>query len=472
MRDKKYSSMEKVLKPNIILIIMDVQRATNMHCYGYPKNTTPNIDKIAKESIVFNKCISPGSWTLPSHASIFTGRYVYGHGVGQSHTYFQRERYTLTEILKASGYNTVGMCNMGHWWCMYGINYYRGFDSFYRVSFDSLEDWVENGSEKHMEIAVNWIKRNNNKPFFMFINCLEPHRPYYPPSEFRSKFYKDISLEEMKELFPDVWHVRMGKVKVSKEMWEIHKKLYDGVTAALDHRLGTLFNFLEDNKLLDDTMIIITSDHGDEQGEHYPPYVAHSLNLYQPVLHVPLIIRYPEIFPENHRYDGFVQTHDIFPTILEILGIKDTSIWFQNQGRSLLQILNGKQREYALAEHQRPLHSFDRILTRDKNYDFRKYDRSLKALFIGKYKYIWSSNGEDELYNLEQDPLETRNIIEDNRDLAEEMRRKMLEILRGLEYRNLGDFITGDDENIKLLERLGYLRGQSQNYNALLGMTV
>ncbi|RLF03399.1 MAG: hypothetical protein DRJ64_08350 [Thermoprotei archaeon] len=464
--------MSKNTKPNIILLVMDVQRATNMHCYGYPKDTTPNIDKIAREGILFKKCISPGSWTLPSHASMFTGRYIYGHGVGQSHTYFQRERYTLAEVLKTSGYKTVGMCNHDHWWCLYGINYYRGFDRFYRVQFKSLEEWVEVGSEKHMKIAIEWIKENHEKPFFMFINCLEPHRPYYPPLEFRKKFYKDISLEEMIKLFPDVWHVRMGKVNMTKEMWEIHRKLYDGVTAALDHRMKLLFDFLEDTGIMDDTMLIITSDHGDEQGEHYPPYVAHSLHLYQPVLHVPLIIRYPSLFPENKTYDGYVQTHDLFPTILEIIGVKDTTIWFQNQGKSLLKILEGEEREYALAEHQRPLHSFDRILTRDRNFDFRMYDRNLKALFIGKYKYIWASNGADELYDLENDPLEQNNLVNEKQDIVNMMKSKLMDILRGLEYRDLGDFITGDDENIKILERLGYKRGTSQFFNGMMGMTV
>jgi len=460
------------LRPNIILIIMDVQRASNMHCYGYLKNTTPNIDRIAREGMVFTRCISPGSWTLPSHASIFTGRYIYGHGVGQSHTYFQREKYTLTEILKSLGYRTVGMCNSGHWWCMYGIGYHRGFDVYYRVPFTSLEDWVETGSEKHMRIAVKWLKNNRDKPFFMFINCLEPHRPYFPPRKFRAKFYKDISLEEMESLYPNVWDIRMGKVHVSRDMWDIHRKLYDGVTAALDERLGILFNYLEESNLIDDTMLIITSDHGDEQGEHYPPYIAHSLNLYQPVLHVPLIIRYPKLFPAGRKYDGIVQTHDLFPTILEILDVKDTSIWIQNQAVSISKILEQGGRGFALAEHQRPLHSFDRMLSRDRNFDFRRYDRSLKALFIGDYKYIWASNGEDELYNLKKDPLEKNNIAEENKDIVDDMRKKLMAILHKLEHRNLGDYVTGDDENIKLLERLDYIRTPREYYTGMLGMTV
>jgi len=461
-------------KPNIILIIMDVQRASNIHCYGYEKQTTPNIDRIAKEGTIFLKCISPAVWTLPSHASIFTGRYVYSHGVGANYTYKPVERYTLTEILKAVGYKTVGFCYRGHWWARYGIRDDRGFDEFYGITFSSEQERINVGSSKIISLVKDWIeKHRSEEPFFIFINCLEPHLPYTPPEEYVRKFLGSMSLEEVKELQPNVWKVRMGLEKISEEKWEKLRALYDGETACLDNRLNDLFIYLEERDLMDRTLLIITSDHGDEQGEHYPPHIAHQLHLYQPGIHVPLIIRYPDLFPQGGKVGELVQTLDIFPTILDILSIDNTDVWRQNQGVSLLQIVNGKRKRlFALSEHQKPLLSFERMLRIDPNYDFRKWYRWIKALIIGDYKYIWSSNGDDELYNLKEDPLEQNNLVDEERDKANEMRGKLYRILSSLEHRDLGDFIQGLEDNIRVLERLGYLRkGGFERRTVMEGLT-
>ena len=439
---------------------MDVQRASNMHCYGYEKETTPNIDHVAKEGTIFLRCISPAVWTLPSHASIFTGRHVYGHGVGANYTYKPVERYTLTEILKAVGYKTAGFCNHGHWWARYGIRDDRGFDEFYGIKFSSEKEWIEVGSAKTVNTVINWIEKNkNNQPFFIFINCVEPHLPYIPPQEYIEKFLGKYSIEEVKKLQPDVWKVRMGLEKITKDRWEKLRALYDGETACLDERLGKLFTYLEESNLMDKTLLIITSDHGDEQGEHYPPHIAHQLHLYQPGIHVPLIIRYPDVFPQGEKVNELVQTLDIFPTILDLLSIRNIDIWKQNQGISLIPVVEGKiRRLFALAEHQKPLLSFERMLRINPNYDFRKWNRWIKALIVGDYKYIWSSDGNDELYNLKEDPLEQNNLVDEEKDKVENMRKLLFRILNSLEHRDLGDFVQGNEENIRILERLGYLR--------------
>jgi len=447
-------------KPNIILIVMDVQRASNIHCYGYEKLTTPNIDRIAKDGTIFLNCISPAVWTLPSHASMFTGRYIYGHGVGASYNYKPIEKYTLTEILKAKGYKTVGFCNKGHWWARYGIRDDRGFDEFYGITFSSEIEWIEVGSSKTIKLVKKWIEQHHDdKPFFIFINCLEPHLPYIPPEEYVKKFLGNLSLEEIKKLQPNVWKVRMGLEKIDPERWRKLRALYDGETACLDARLGELFVYLEEKDLLDKTLLVITSDHGDEQGEHYPPHIAHQLHLYQPGIHVPLIVRYPDLFPQGKTIDDIVQTLDIFATILDVLSIDNIDIWRQNQGVSLLKIVNGEaKRFFALSEHQKPLLSFERMMRIDPNYDFRRWNRWIKALIVGDYKYIWSSDGRDELYNLKKDPLEQKNLANEEKGKVEEMRRLLSQILSSLEHRDLGDMLKGQEDNIRVIERFGYLR--------------
>ena len=447
--------------PNIILVVMDVQRASNIHCYGYDKETTPNIDRIAKEGTVFLNCISPGVWTLPSHASIFTGRYVYSHGVGQSYNYKPIEKYTLTEILRASGYRTAGFCLGTHWWARYGIRDDRGFDEFDPVYYASYDEWIEVGCERIIAHAIEWIDKNVlDQPFFVFINCVEPHLPYIPPLKYAKRFLGDIDMETVKKIQPDPWKVRMGIEKITEDRWRKLRALYDGETACLDERLGRLFDYLEEKDLLDKTLLILTSDHGDEQGEHYPPYIAHSLHLYQSGIHVPLIIRHPDLFPQGEERDDLVQTLDIFPTILEILSVDDIEVWRQNQGISLLQIIEGKKKRlFALSEHQRPLLSIERMLRVDPNYDFRRWDRWIRALIIDNYKYIWSSNGEDELYDLKRDPMEQKNLIEEEDEKAKSMRERLSYILGMLEYRDLGDLVQGLEENIRIMRRFGYIRG-------------
>ncbi|HDH06830.1 MAG TPA: hypothetical protein ENF87_00510 [Thermoproteales archaeon] len=446
------------MKYNVILIVMDVQRASNIHCYGYEKNTTPNIDKIAREGTIFLKCISPGVWTLPSHASIFTGRYVCGHGVGARYNFKPVEKYTLAEIFKARHYRTVGFCNRGHWWARYGIRDDRGFDEFYTYTFSSLTEWVNVGSSREIQDAIKWIKANKSKPFFMFINCLEPHLPYIPPPKYVKRFAGEIDFETVEKVQPNVWKVRMGIEKIDEKRWKILRKLYDGETACLDERLGRLFTFLEEENLIDKTILILTSDHGDEQGEHYPPHIAHQLHLYQPGIHVPLIIRNPELFPMGEEIDSLVQTHDIFPTLLEVLNVKSIEVWKQNQAHSLFNTLKGEEREYALSEYQEPLLVFERFLKINPKYDFRKWYKSIKALIVDEYKYIWYSNGEEELYNLRKDPLERENIVESEDKLTEKMREKLYNILFSLDQRDLGDLVQGSEDNIRKLKKLGYIR--------------
>jgi len=461
-------------KPNIILIIMDVQRASNIHCYGYEKETTPNIDKVAREGTVFLKCISPAVWTLPSHASIFTGRYVYSHGVGASHNYKPVEKYTLTEILRAKGYSTVGFCRSEHWWARYGIRDDRGFEEFYGITYTTIWEWINTGSNKIIEMAKKWIDKHAEKsPFFMFINCLEPHLPYIPPVKYVKKFLGEIGLEEVKKLQPNVWKVRMGLEKISDERWRKLRALYDGETACLDERLGKLFQYLEEKDLIDKTMLIITSDHGDEQGEHYPPHIAHQLHLYQPGIHVPLIIRYPDLFPRGKKINDIVQTLDIFPTILDLLSINNIDVWRQNQGISLIKIIEDKEKRFfALSEHQKPLLSFERMLRIDPNYDFRIWNRWIKALIIDKYKYIWSSDGRDELYNLEKDPLEQRNLIDNMPEKYKDMRDRLSYVLDLLELRDLGDLLQGLEDNVRMIEKYGYIRRKNLGRtNIMQGLT-
>jgi arylsulfatase A-like enzyme len=280
----------------------------------------------------------------------------------------------------------------------------------------------------------------------MFINFIEPHGPYWPPEPFRSRFLPpDVSGDEVRsvarlESVDECIDIRVGALKLSEREWRIEKALYDGCTATLDDRIGKLFSYLDEKGFADETLIIITSDHGDVQGEH-PPHVEHHLCAYDELIRVPLIIRYPKAVPRAVKVRWITQTHDILPTILDILGVKDNEYWKTLQGVSLMPSITDDKpvREYALVEYSKSVQQFFLIWRRHPDFDIRRFNYRIKALRNLKYKYIWYSNGMDELYDLERDPGETNNIASDKLDIVERMRLDLEKMLLSIEIVDYGD---------------------------------
>jgi arylsulfatase A-like enzyme len=442
---------------------MDTQRADNISCYGYYKETTPNIDRIADEGAIFLNNISPGIWTLPSHASLFTGRYVSGHGADANCEFLPVEFPTMAEILGKLGYQTIGFSNNG--WVSRKTGVARGFHEYYlvsrRVGEGKIVEWFyvdeehfkemgeqDKGSLKTVNAVISWLRRrwSRNKPFFIFINFIEPHGPYWPPEPFRSRFLpSDVGEEEAKSIaklnsVEECIDIRVGALKLSEEEWRIEKALYDGCTATLDDRIGKLFSYLDEKDLVDETILIITSDHGDVQGEH-PPHVEHHLCAYDELVRVPLIVRYPKAVPRHVKVKYITQTHDILPTLLDILGIKDEKYWRTLQGVSLLPSIaeNKPVRENALIEYNKSVQQFFLIWRRHPDFDIRCFNYKIKALRNLKYKYIWYSNGIDELYDLENDPGEKRNIAKEQPDIVKKMRSSMERMLLSIDIVDYGD---------------------------------
>ncbi len=450
-------------RTNVLIFLMDTQRAGNVSCYGYPKKTTPNIDLIASEGVIFYNNIIPGVWTLPSHASLFTGRYVSSHGADAHHEFLQDEFPTMAEILGELGYRTVGFSNNG--WVSRASGIARGFDEYYLISRDGGKaqkvEWFyveeealrgeerDRGSLKTINAAMSWIERkyDGKQPFFIFINVIEPHGPYWPPEPFRSKFLpSDVSEDEAKSISPlksveECIDIRVGRLDLAPRKWSIQKALYDGCTAAVDDRIGRLREYLENKGLLDDTIFIVTSDHGDVQDEH-PPHVEHHLCAYDELIRVPLIMRYPKALPKGRIVKWITQTLDIFPTILDILNVKDEEYRRTIQGYSILPAIDDEPRRgFAFTEYMKPLQQFFLMWSRHPDFDIRSYNYMLKALRTLKYKYIWYSNGADELYDLENDPAEKHNLSDDVPNVTEEMREKMERFLLSIERVDYGDWL-------------------------------
>ena len=302
--------------PNILLITLDTTRADHLSCYGYTRATSPHIDALAAEGMVYDRCIATSSWTLPAHASLLTGRFPTSHGAiydpngavvlagilpGEWANYrvsaLGDRIETLATVLKRHGYATGGV--VGGPWLKKPFGLGQGFDDY-----DDDEITNVNGrlAEQINRRALPWIERMADRPFLLFINYFDPHDPYLPPEEFRYHFLDTSKL--------------IGGVKATPEQL---LALYDAEIHYTDHFLGELVDHLKDLGIYDDTWIIITADHGELFGEH--DLRGHGLTLYEEEVHIPLIMKYPKRWAKRGRRADLIRLVDIMPIILDRLEI-------------------------------------------------------------------------------------------------------------------------------------------------------
>ncbi len=295
--------------PNIILVSIDTLRADHLSCYGYERRTSPIIDSLASNGVLFELCQAQAPWTLPSHATMFTGLTVRNHGTtlsdGHEHK-LDPSLASLPVLLHDNGYRTAGFVNVRFLTEPFGFN--AGFDHFI---FDT-----ENGLQAASTVnrAISWLGEELNSrsegeqaPFFMFIHLWDVHAPYDPPDPFANYF-----TDQTRETGCD-WALGEGDEVLNPEDRDFFIARYDGSISYVDHELGRLFSELRTLGVSDNTLIIITADHGEEFLEHGG--VSHGKTLFQEQLHVPLIIAGPGI-PAGEREDIPCGLFDLFPTII------------------------------------------------------------------------------------------------------------------------------------------------------------
>ena len=420
-------------KPNILWIVMDTTRADHLSSYGYHRKTTPNIDRIAGEGLLFENAFSSAPWTLPSHASLLTGMFPSKHGTDAEHLSLSKDFRTIAEVLRLYGYKTYGYSNNEYVGPKTNLN--KGFDIFtvvnhYKPTLGNLSDFLlinvamkhipiikftrDAGAQRTNDVVKQWIADSSGtkNPFFIFINYMEVHDPYGDTPYARQYLDKRVFTPNVKaftnNFYPSLYGYFSGKIKMSDEDFEILRSLYD-------------VNHLRESGVLDNTLLIITADHGENFGEH--KLMDHIFDIYDTVLHVPLIIRYPKIFPSALRIKEQVQLIDIFPTILDVAGI-DRSEAGGIQGHSLVpegRKIYRPNNNYVIAEHE-PWHiMLSPVGLSNYEFDVSVYARRLKAIRTNEFKYIWASDGRDELYNIYQDPHEVTNLIEKNPQKAKEL---------------------------------------------------
>lgn len=471
-------------RPNILIFVMDTQSVRNMTPYGFDKETTPNLQTIASEGIVYENHFVTAAWTVPSFASLFSGKYQSGHGAGASFNFLSREIPTLAELLSRTGYQTVALAEVSAastgWVSHDETDLCRGFKEFIPIFRHGEEinagsearpifkyaEGEDSGSTRAIRLVKEWFedRYDPEKPFFMMIRCTDPHLTVWAPQPFRGKFLPEgVSDREALEVNQDVYLQCMGLLPnrpggyMNERDWEILKGLYDGETACLDDRMGQLFAYLAARQILDDTLLIITGDHGDLLDRD--GFLGHEpLALFDDLLHTPLIVRCPGVVPEATRVSHLVQICDWFPTILDLLELEETAIRREMQGVSLIPTWADKPvREFIIAEHQPLLLEAEWFVENDM--DYRSWMQSLKALRTLDWKYIWRSDGNDMIFDIRTDPGETNNLIATEKSRASAMRKNLEGFLHSIEQRDYGDKLARHyTPYIRNLKTWGYFR--------------
>jgi arylsulfatase A-like enzyme len=418
----------KPSRPSVLLIVMDTARADHLSCYGYGKPTTPNVDRIASQGVLFEQAISSASWTLPSHATLFTGLYPRDHKATGLWAKLAPESTTLAEELAAAGYDTAGFCCNA--WLTAATGITQGFRTYLDVWRDR-RSWPQgdDGTAEAIELLLNWVDSPaTQRPFFAFVNFMEPHFSYDPPPGFERAFVPRgtdpaqlAELREWKNPREVGYLLRVPGYEVTPGQFRILSGLYDGEIAYLDSKLGELFRGLEKRGILKDTLLIVTSDHGEHLGDH--ALMEHKFSVYDALIRVPLIVRYPGVVPQGVRVRGQVQTNDLFATVLRICGVQRQP----PPGARFLPFDNRQAtREYTFAEFGPPS-EFVRVLRRHfPGVPNAQFDRSLVAIRGPRYKYIWASDGRCELFDILQDPGETRDVSASLPNVSKELLARVL----------------------------------------------
>lgn len=365
---------------NVILFSIDTLRADHLGAYGYPRPTSPRLDELAAEGLLFERVSSQAPSTLLSHAAMLTGQIPQHHGA--SHIRLRplpESAVTLAEILAGAGYETASWNGGGQLDRAFGLaqgfgHYEEGPDPF-SWAREKAEAWLAEREE-----------RRETRPFFLFLHTYEAHHPYTPDEEDLALFADGYAGRLPHQItIPMLEAINQGRAPLAPEDLAFIIAAYDAEIHAVDRGFGQLLDFLRQRDLLEKTLIVVTSDHGEEFSEH-GQVGWHSHTLYEELLRVPLILRLPEARWAGRRPARRVRSIDIAPTVLDLLGLPAASSF---DGRSLLPLAEGGEPEEAPA-----------IAFRDT-----AAGEIFEALAFRRFKLA-----EGRLFDLEDDPWERRDL--------------------------------------------------------------
>jgi len=412
---KKIISEKQAQSFNLILISVDTLRSDHMGIYGYDKDTTPNIDRWAKEAQVFTNAYTVVPATYPSFAALMTGHNPFKSKIDSNRLEgivpISKKTATLATVLKKQGYYTAGFVTNG--WLNKYTNISMGFNEYNLLEYNPYDDVNKNSVsnkgilnkkdyEKFLDKSIEWIGKNKDKKMFLWIHLITPHAPYDPPEELRCAFnnaYCDLFSKETNQELEQERNVLKGCSDKSLDEITLDKfkTLYDGSVAYTDRWIGKIIKKIEDTSLDKKSLVIFYSDHGEGFDHNY--YFFHGTVLYDSSTKIPLIIKSP-FYPKGQMINTLVDNTDILPTIYSLLHISTNDTF---DGISFSDSLNNGIKSN----------------NSKKKYTFSVSTDAHKAsVYDGRYKYISSldnycllNSQTEELYDLSKDPKELDNIV-------------------------------------------------------------
>lgn len=445
---------------NVVVIVMDTARPDYLSVYGHPRPTSPFLERFAREGTLFRRAYSSAGWTMPAHASLFTGVAPEVHRATQQNLRLGPERPTLAELLAAAGYQTAGFSNNVWVGREYGLA--RGFQDF----MERAEMRDARGAEGNRTVAAlrSWLRtrRDPARPSFLFVNLIEPHMIYKPPVEFGAPFLGDPArlAAAVEAFFPDeqpnTWTLTRHYARerpLAEAEWRDLRALYEGELRLTDHLVEQLVAEVDAALPRERTLVFVLSDHGENLGDH--DHLTHIFNLYDSNLRIALLARGPG-FARGASEERLVQITDLHPTILGAAGLDagaDTS------GLDLRAPL--PERRLLRASDELPSVTIQLFPEEVRASGvLRRYERRLEAAIGPRWKLIRGSDGSDELYDLEHDPREERPVPRDAIDpLVVRELEDFLEATRGPEASaGEGAGLPEDPALLEELRALGYVK--------------
>ncbi|WP_408957046.1 sulfatase [Natrinema sp. 74] len=470
---------------NVVFVVLDTARAKSVglrrtagnseHIDGRAAsgvdaanaNPTPALARLADEGTAFENAFATAPWTLPSHASFFTGTYPSEHGTHGGHTYLDDDLRTLPEAFADAGVRTIGVSN--NTWITEEFGFDRGFDELRKgwqyvqsdadmgavVRGEDVREKLEatrthlfdgnpvvnaanilyseffqpagdDGADRSTDWIADWLAdRDDDRPFFLFCNFIEPHVEYDPPKEYAERFLPaGASYEDATAIRQDPRAYDCEDYDLSDHEFAMLRGLYRAELAYVDHHVGRLRTALEAAGEWEDTLFVVCGDHGEHIGEH--GFFGHQYNLYDTLLNVPLVFHGGPFTGGGRRHD-LVQLLDLPVTLLETAGIDDPKFQDQWSSRSLHPDSAAESRDAVFAEYVAPQPSIDRLEARFGEIPDRvhAFDRRLRAVRTAEYKYVCGDDGFERLHHIRTDPLEQTDSSDEEPQRVRALRRRL-----------------------------------------------
>jgi len=436
--------------PNIVIVVMDTVRADYTGPGGADgEQLTPALNELAGEGTVFTRTWANAPWTVPSHASMFSGLLPSTHGCNGRHFRFLSEEPTFAELLSRSGYRTAAFFS-NPWLSDRLTGMLRGFDERLVESGGgtSILAEVDQGGSRTVANIASWLtERKDQRPFLMFVNLLEPHLPFHPPDDYRREYLSDIPADYV--VTTSMAHrLNAGLADETSMDFERIGRMYGGDVNTADRYLAEIIRLLKEHGLYEDAVIVVTSDHGENLGDH--GYMDHQFGVFATLIDVPLVVRAPALLPPGERDDPVMLT-DVYDTVLDVAGIEggpDTP-----HSRSLLakpaEAARPQIAEYTGANPELVRH----LRSINPAHDTARQEVAFAKVRVDSLEYTVGTDGSERLFNLNTDPRRESNLATVEPTVAAALFELLPAIRRGESVE-----VEIDEEMREWLRSLGYMQ--------------